>query len=196
MRKIVLFVLLFALILCLIGCDIKHETDKPTATDNLTIIDTKGDTEMEHIWNLTDTNDFVIAMTEYLNEKTQYGEDMPALSDAERIFYITQTLEMEVNNGGFSQFFYNSSGDFSNELVGAFTAIEAHTTAAICQKAIDAFGCDIPVDRDERQELLDELESDELDEIFEECDDAFFAYEDDLTELNYNFVMKNKEQFN
>jgi len=43
---------------------------------------------------------------------------------------------------------------------------------------------------------LDELESDELDEIFEECDDAFFAYEDDLTELNYNFVMKNKEQFN
>ncbi len=190
MRKIVLFVLLFVLILCLIGCDIKHETDKPT------IIDTKGDAGMEHIWNLTDTNDFVIAMTEYLNKKTQYGEDMSALSDAERIFYITQTLEMEVNNGGFSQFFYNSSGDFSNELVGAFTAIEAHTTAAICQKAIDAFGCDIPVDRDERQELLDELESAELDEIFEECDDAFFAYEDDLNELNYNFVMKNMEQFN
>ena len=124
LRKIVLFVLLFVLILCLFGCDRKHETDKPTATDNLTIIDTKGDTEMEYIWNLTDTNDFVIAMTGYLNEKTQYGEDMSLLSDAERIFYITQTLEMEVNNGGFSQFFYNSSGDFSNELVGAFTATQ------------------------------------------------------------------------
>ena len=150
---------------------------------------------MEHIWNLTDTNDFVIAMTEHLNEKTQYGEDMSVLSEAERIFYITQTLEMEVNNGGFSQFFYNSSGDFSNELVGAFAAIGANTTASICQKAIDAFGRDIPVDRDERQEMLDELESDELDEILEECDDAFFAYEDDLNELNYNFVVKNKEQF-
>ena len=43
--------------------------------------------------------------------------------------------------------------------------------------------------------MLDELESDELDEILEECDDAFFAYEDDLNELNYNFAMKNKEQF-
>lgn len=150
---------------------------------------------MERIWNITETNDFVIAMTEHLNEKTQYGENMSVLSDAERIFYITQTLEMEVNNGGFSQFFYNSGGDFSNELVGAFTAIGANKTAAICRKAIDAFGCDIPVDRDERNELLDKLGSDELDEILEECDDAFFAYEDDLNELNYNFVMKNKEQF-
>ena len=96
----------------------------------------KGNDNMEHIWNLTDTNDFVVAMTEHLDNKTQYGEDMSALSEAERIFYITQTLEMEVNNGGFSQFFYNSSGNFSNELVGAFTAIGANATAAICQKAI------------------------------------------------------------
>ena len=154
-----------------------------------------GNDNMEHIWNLTDTNDFVVAMTEHLDNKTQYGEDMSALSEAERIFYITQTLEMEVNNGGFSQFFYNSSGNFSNELVGAFTAIGANATAAICQKAISAFGRDIPVDRDEREEMLDELESDEFNEILEECDKAFYDYEDNLNELNYNFVMKNKEFF-
>ena len=34
-----------------------------------------------------------------------------------------------------------------------------------------------------------------VDEILEECDNAFFDYEDDLNELNYNFVMKNKEAF-
>ena len=150
---------------------------------------------MEHIWSLTDTNDFVIAMTEHLDNKTQCGNDMSVLSEAERIFYITQTLEMEVNNGGFSQFFYNSGGNFSNELVRAFTAIGANATAAICQKAVAAFGRDIPVDRDEREEMLDELESEEIDEILEECDGAFYDYEDDLNELNYNFVMKNKESF-
>lgn len=155
----------------------------------------KGNDNMERIWNLTDTNDFVVAMTEYLDNKTNYGEDMSVLSEAERIFYITQTLEMEVNNGGFSQFFYNSGGKFSNELVVAFTAIGANATAAICQKAISAFGCDIPVDRDEREDMLDELESDEIDEILEECDGAFFDYEDNLNDLNYNFVMKNKEFF-
>ena len=195
MRKTILFPLVFVLILCFVGCGKKQATDKPTTTDHPIINDTQGDTGMEHIWNLTDTTDFVIAMTGHLNEKTHYGEDMSVLSDAERIFYITQILEMEVNNGGFSQFFYNSSGDFSNELVNAFTAIGANKTAAICQKAINAFGRDIPVDRDEREEMLDELESDELDAILNECDDAFFAYEEDLNKLNYNFVMKNKEQF-
>ena len=120
---------------------------------------------------------------------------MSCLSEAERIFYITQSLEMEVNNGGFSQFFYNFSGSFSNELVSAFTAIGANATAAICQKAISAFGREIPVDRDERQDMLDELECEEIDEILEECDDDFYDYEDNLNELNYNFVIKNKESF-
>ena len=155
----------------------------------------KRNANMEHIWVLTDTNDFVVAMTEYLGHKTKYGEDMSVLSKEERIFYITQMLEMEVNNGGFSQFFYNSSGDFSNELVGAFIAIGANATAAICQKAISAFGCDIPVDRNKREEMLDELESDVIDEILEECDSAFCDYEDDLNQLNYNFAIKNKESF-
>lgn len=150
---------------------------------------------MEHIWSLTDTNDFVVAMIEHLENKTRYGDDMSVLSKAERIFYITQALEMEVNNGGFSQFFYNSSGNFSGELVSAFTAIGAKATAAICRKAIAAFGRDIPVDRDEREKMLDEMDSDEIDEILDECDSAFYDYEDDLNELNYNFVMKNKESF-
>lgn len=150
---------------------------------------------MEHIWHLTNPNSFVIAMTEHLDNKTRYGDDMSVLSEAERIFYITQTLEMEVNNGGFSQFFYNSSGNFSSELVNAFTAIGANATAAICQKAIAAFGRDIPVDRDKREKMLDELGSEEIDGILEECDNAFYDYEDNLEKLNYNFVMRNKEFF-
>ena len=41
---------------------------------------------MEHIWSLTDTNDFVVTMMEHLDQKTQHGEDMSVLSEAERIF--------------------------------------------------------------------------------------------------------------
>lgn len=150
---------------------------------------------MEHIWSMTDTNDFVIAMMEHLENKTQYGDDMSVLSEAERLFYITQVLEMEVNNGGFSQFFHNSSGSFANELARAFTAIEANATAAICRKAVEALGQDIPVDRDAREEMLDALESEAINAIWEECDDAFYDYEDDLNELNHRFVMKNRASF-
>lgn len=48
------------------------------------------------------------------------GNNIEKLNEHERVFFITQTLEHEVNNGGFSQSFCNSSGDFSNELVDAF----------------------------------------------------------------------------
>ncbi|MBR5252599.1 MAG: DMP19 family protein [Clostridia bacterium] len=150
---------------------------------------------IDHIWSLTDANDFVIAMVTHLDNKTNYGDNMSVLSEAERIFYVTQSLEMEVNNGGFSQFFFNSSGNFANELVSAFTAIGAIETATICQKAISAFGRDIPVDRDEREEMLEELESDEIAEILTECDNAFYEYKDNLNELNYNFAVNNKHSF-
>ena len=171
--------------------DMFKKKDKSVKTNII-----KNNDKLDHILHLTDTSNFVVAMTEYLDNKTQYGENMYVLSEAERIFYITQTLEMEINNGGFSQFFYNSSGNFSNELVGAFTAIGASATASICQKAISAFGRDIPVDREEREKMLYELQSDEIDEILEECDSAFWDYEDNLNELNYSFVIKNKEYFN
>jgi len=188
MKEILLFILAFALIFCLAACSKKQAAKNPPA-DN-----PQEEISIEHIWGLTDENDFIIAMTEYLTKKAQYGDDISALSEAERVFYVTQLLEMEVNNGGFSQFFYNSGGNFSHELVSAFTSIGANATAAICQKAIDAFGRDIPADRDERIELLDELTSDTFDATLEQCDEAFFAYEDDLNQLNYRFVMANREQ--
>ena len=150
---------------------------------------------MEQIWNLPDPVDFVNAMMDHLEEKTGNGEDLSALSEAERIFYITQTLEMEINSGGFSQFFYNSGGAFSGELADAFTAIGAETTAAICKKAAAAFGREIPAGLDSRRELLEEMENEEINRILEECDDAFLEYADDLDVLNYRFALKNREYF-
>lgn len=188
MRRSVLALLALMLVLVLSGCGRQNAETPPENA-------AQGGTNMEHIWKLTDTNDFVIALTEHMGAKTHYGEDLSMLREAERVFYITQTLEMEVNNGGFSQFFYNAGGDLSGELVSAFRAIGADRTAAICQQAIDAFGCAIPVDREERIALLDTLEDAGLDDRLEECDNAFFAYEDDLNELNYRYVLANREQF-
>lgn len=149
------------------------------------------------IWETEEPNELVMGVLEQLEEKCDYGENIDALNEQERIFYITQTLEAEVNNGGFSQFFYNSSGDFSNEVVNAFETILAYHTAGICQKAIYAFGCEIPVDRDEREELLDKIEenNERFCEILEECDDAFYDYKDDLEKLNYEYLLRYKEFF-
>lgn len=150
---------------------------------------------MNDIWNISDPTDFVYALWNHIIEKCEYGKNMDALTPEERIFFITQWLETEVNNGGFSQFFFNSSGNFSAELVDAFTAIGAVKTAAICQQALDAFGQALPADCEERRKLLDKIETDEIDDALSACDDAFYEYEEDLARLNYDYVQKHKAAF-
>lgn len=155
--------------------------------------------EPVNIWEITDKDDFVTELWGIIEEKCDYGEQIQSLNEQERIFYVAQLLEMEVNNGGFSQFFYNESGNFANEIVNAFQEIFAYHTAGICQKAIDAFGGEIPVDEEAREELMDELEfADEsrFDEILDECDEAFYEYKEDLTKLCYEYVMRNRFSFN
>ena len=44
------------------------------------------------------------------------------------------------------------------------------------------FNGKVPTDRDEREELLDSLD---CDDVLSECDDEFYEYEDNLEELNY-----------
>ncbi|MBP3322019.1 MAG: DMP19 family protein [Clostridia bacterium] len=137
-------------------------------------------------------NNFVVNMCETVCKKCEYGNDIEQLNEHERIFYVTQILEQEVNNGGFSQFFYNSSGGLSNELVDAFTKIGAFKTAEICKKAVAVFNGKVPTDRDEREEVLDSLD---CDDVLSACDDEFYEYEDKLEELNYAYIMDHRSSF-
>ena len=165
---------------------------KGTAEDFEKKSEAQGKT-LADIWTIEDETDFIIALDEYVGEKCNHGDAMERLSAQERIFYITQSLEMEVNNGGFSQYFFNSSGDFANELVAAFTEIGALSTAEICKKAVAIFGGEVPADTFDRDDVISDNE--EFEEILNECDDAFYEYPDALTALNYEYVMKNRAFF-
>lgn len=151
--------------------------------------------KLNKIWSIGDTNERLIALSEYVAEKCRFGIKMEKLSHPERVFFITQNVEIEVNNGGFSQFFYNSSGDFAGEMVDAFQEIGAEKTAAICQQALDVVGQPLPVNRAERIELIEAIETDALMEALNACDDAFYEYRDDLNALNDAYVQKNKADF-
>ena len=135
----------------------------------------------------------IMGLFDFFNKNRSDGERLDALNPHQRIIYVTQTLEQEVNNGGFSQYFYNSSGDLANELVDAFTAIGAPKTAAICEKALSPFKGAVPTDRTERQSKLDRIRGDKL---WEKCDDAFYEYEEDLEDLNRSYILAHPESFN
>ena len=61
----------------------------------------------------------VMEIDTYLNEKSKYGEEMEKLNSSQRVLLIIENLEREINNGGFDQFYWNSSGDYAMETINA-----------------------------------------------------------------------------
>ena len=151
--------------------------------------------ELDEIWQLTDHTDFLIAMNERLIQRSDYGEHLERLSHEEQVFYICNLLEQEINNGGFDQFLFNSSGNFAHRVEDCLRTIGANKTADICHTAFAAFGKPIPQDWDKRQNFLEKMESDEIADILSDCDDQFYASPDLLEKLNYQYIMANKTKF-
>ena len=150
---------------------------------------------LDSLLSADDTNGSIIELDNFIGELCDYGDDYGKLTEPQKLFYFNQNLEREINNGGFNQYFCNSSGDNAHETILSLKAIGADKTANILQKAIDQFpDKKVPKDRDERTEIVEQIE--ELaDEVWEELDQKFFTYEDDLNTLNIEFIRKNKDKF-
>ena len=115
------------------------------------------------------------------------------LSAAERVVVLVDCVEREVHNGGFHQFYFNSAGDCATETPAALRAIGACRVAAIVEQANALFpGGAPPVDRSERQRVLDEIDPGL--HVFDHLDRAFHAYPDDILTLVYDFVVAHRDQ--
>ena len=151
--------------------------------------------DIDKLTNSTDKNGSIIELDNYICKFCEYGDRLDKLTEPQKNFYYNQNLEREVNNGGFNQFYLNPSGDFAHETVNSLKEIGAHKTAEILQKANDQFpDKTVPKDREKRQETLEQIE-DAANKIWEELDQKFFTYEDDLNSLNMDYVSKNRNDF-
>jgi len=118
------------------------------------------------------------------------------LSPGFMIVYATWGLDAEVNNGGFNQYFWNSTGEFAEEALAGFRAIEAPAHAALVSRAIEA----------ERQVhgRIQELKASGTLEAFlesyksnplNELDDQFYALKEDISALRIAFIRAHPELF-
>jgi hypothetical protein len=85
------------------------------------------------------TDSLVLAFEQAIAQKAE-RDGMQSLTDEERVVLAVEALEREVNNGGYDQFFVNSSREFALIIVGALEPIGCKKTANITQKAIKALG--------------------------------------------------------
>jgi Domain of unknown function (DUF4375) len=83
------------------------------------------------------TDSIVLAFEEALGKKSFSGEP---LSLEERYVCAIEALEREVNNGGYDQFFLNSSNEYVGIIVAALESIGCPHTARVTRDAIEHLG--------------------------------------------------------
>jgi hypothetical protein len=111
-----------------------------------------------------------------------------AIREPEKVLATIWSIEAEVNNGGFDQYFYNSAGDLAFYSVKALETIGAIKMASITQKALDLFGESGPArDRDERLKQLETF-SEIKEDYINGLDCSFTEYPDDLQEMVATYV--------
>lgn len=141
-------------------------------------------------------------ISEALNKKSNYGEDLSKLNEYEKVFLVMNELNMEVNNGGFDQFFLNSDGRYNDILVSSAEAIKAYDIAKICRKALAIYAKNVDaesvIEKRAYHDSMEYMQIYKYDPIFPDlnkCDDAFYASEDSITGLSVQYAKENKEQF-
>ncbi len=137
----------------------------------------------------------IMEIDERLNEISDYGKNLSKLNSSQQVVLIIENLEREINNGGFNQFYFNSSGNHAQITVEYLKKIGADKTAELVEKANSEWpNNEIPIDRTERQSLLEEIENN-AEQVWEDCDQKFYKYEDDIAGLLMNFVNVNRTDF-
>jgi hypothetical protein len=102
--------------------------------------------------------------------------DYDKLSTPEQVFLLIWELENEVNNGGFHQYFYNSSGALAPNVVSALKILGAEATADIAQRALNAVA---NATSGARQAL-------------ENLDQEYYKCPEDLTPMLYKYVAEHR----
>lgn len=129
---------------------------------------------------------------------TRFNEvGISELPQEEKVVYCIWWFEAEINNGGFHQFFTNSAGDNTKETLESLELIKALKTKKLLEQAIQiAFNNkEVPKMRDERNELLDRPSEEETEQLFMQMyklDQKFFEYEDSITDLVNEWLLKTK----
>jgi hypothetical protein len=132
----------------------------------------------------------LVALEQALNQKAaEEGEQ--DLSDEERVVLAVEALEREVNNGGFSQFFTDSSGQYAAIIVNSLLHIGCPETANITSGAINALG--IQNFSPEALEAAFESEDEERDEQLDECDGLYSGSGEDIAGQLFEFVRSHQD---
>lgn len=151
--------------------------------------------KLDKVLSQESETDIILGIGELLWDKSKNDENFESLNQFEKNVLYIEMLEAQVNNGGFDQYFFNSSGEYAYETLTALEQVGASKAAELLEQAIKAFPqLPIPKDTEQRRELMEDL-PERISDIWEQLDDKFYEYPDNIGGLTIAYVKNNKEQF-
>ena len=152
--------------------------------------------DLDEIFALEGDNEFSIAFSSALEDWTEYGEHLEALSPEARIFYLCNAIERDVNCDGFLGYIFEHDGCYATETVVALETIGAPKTADILRRAIAFLPNGVcPTDYFEREDILF-TDYDGYSSAYSELDEEFYSYPDGvLWQLNAAYARARRDSF-
>lgn len=129
----------------------------------------------------------VLAFESALDSRKEAGDE---LNDVENIILAIEAFEREINNGGFSQFFYNSSVEYAPIIVSSLKAIGCHEMASLAQKSLEILGVE-SLDPDVIEEKMDP-DDEELEEALGELDEVYYESKETPAYALFNYIKRNR----
>jgi hypothetical protein len=151
-------------------------------------LDAYGGQTTDELLALADTHridSLVLAFEQALQQTPR------ALSREERCVLAVEALEREVNNGGYNQFFVNSSREYTGEVEEALRAIGCPKTADITRDAIAALGIEGEMTDDKIEEAV-HPDKEAVNEALGACDERYFSNDEPIADRLFAWIEANR----
>lgn len=130
------------------------------------------------------------------DHKKEY-ETVMSWNKSRQAIYMIWELEGEVNNGGYNQFYYNSTGQFYKHLPNALKLVGANRFADLTQRANVTFEKENPKITQRQDGTIEGLSESYENNPLNKFDDEFFNLynKEDLQKIQVDFIRKHKIEF-
>lgn len=194
MRTPMITIGIIIMILNLLGCSerTKQNNNKPSMQTPLTeqIIDTTSDNMLlEVVYD----NLFRKLSAAYDKEY----EIVLSWNKSRQAIYMISRLEAEVNNGGYNQFYFNSSGQFAAALPEALKLVGATKFADLTARANSTFEKEKSQITEDQDGTVEGFSKSYENNPLNKFDKEFYKLNDveNLQKIQVDYIRKNKKEF-
>lgn len=185
----------FMILLC--GCSNKIESAQQVQTINEGVVRKENKT-MKFVVDdkLIDSND-VMKIIEPLwwgvsiyDSEEKYKKDLEKFSDSQKYVFAIEWYITEVNNGGHTQFYYNSTGIVWEDAMKGFEIVGLLENNKIIGESAKRLGGYPNKDREKRFFELEKVKP-----SFDDLDDRFYEIDKDMDIILMKYIKENKKDF-